>query len=454
MDEPTASLDGGAIEIVLDLLGELRHAGTTMVMICHDRAIAGEMADIVLPLNDAIPRIETGRRPQPVKHHDTLLIANGDLVLPDRILRHTDLIIREGRIAAIGPSADDATTATPAIDAANRYILPGFIDLHSDAIEKAIEPRPRAELPLEVALTELDKNLATCGITTMHHCACFTGKETNALRYYRQAGEMVRRIKALSPELLVNTRIHARYEILDTESIPLLLELMDSGLVDVLSLMDHTPGQGQFTNVDYLYEYYTKSTHLSREEVDQLIRRRLARSRDFDDGQLRELVQHCHRKKIPLASHDDDTPQKVAWAHDLGVKISEFPVTLAAAEAAHQADMNVLMGAPNIIFGRSLTDNLSGRLAVEQGFCNLIGSDYSPQTLLHAIFTLEKEGLGTLPELVRMVSHRPALVTDYEGEYGTLTEGLAADLTIVDPRGSVPRVTHAFRNGQQIYAAE
>jgi alpha-D-ribose 1-methylphosphonate 5-triphosphate diphosphatase len=454
LDEPTASLDADSIEIVCDLLGELRHAGTTMVMICHDRNIAGEMADIVLPLDGATPRVEMGRLSAPVRPSDGLRIANGDLVLPHGILSRTDLDIRDGRIAAIGPSAERAANPANAIDASNRFVMPGFIDLHSDAIEKAIEPRPRAELPLEVALTELDKSLAACGITTMHHCVCFTGKESEALRYYEQAGGMVRRIKALNGDLLVNTRIHARYEILDTECIPLLLELMDDGLVDMLSLMDHTPGQGQFTNVDYLYEYYTKASHLSREEVDVMIQRRLERSRTFDDGHLRELVQHCHQKNIPLASHDDDTPEKVAWANDLGVRISEFPVSLAAAEAAHQAGMGVLMGAPNIIFGRSLTDNLSGRLAIEQGFCNLIGSDYSPHTLLHAIFTLHKEGLGALPELVRMVSQRPASATNQADQYGTLAEGLSADLTIVDPRGPVPRITQTFRNGQQIYAAE
>jgi alpha-D-ribose 1-methylphosphonate 5-triphosphate diphosphatase len=185
-----------------------------------------------------------------------------------------------------------------------------------------------------------------------------------------------------------------------------------------------------------------------------MIQRRLDRSRNFDEGPLKELVQHCHQRKIPLASHDDDTPEKVAWAHALGIHISEFPVTLAAAETAHQAEMRVLMGAPNIIFGRSLTGNLSGRQAVEKGFCDLIGSDYSPHTLLHAVFTLEKEGLGTLSELVRMVSQNPASVTDQADQYGTLTEGLFADVTIVDPRGPVPRITQTFRKGQQIYASE
>jgi alpha-D-ribose 1-methylphosphonate 5-triphosphate diphosphatase len=281
------------------------------------------------------------------------------------------------------------------VDAGGLWVLPGFIDLHSDAIEISIQPRPRAILPTEIALTELDKNLAACGITTMYHCVSFTGKTDNALRHYERAAELIREISDLSPEMLVRNRIHARYEILETDALPKLIELLTEKRLDLVSLMDHTPGQGQFRNPEYLYEYYTKATHLSRQQVDDMIERRLAMKRTFDDAHIRELVQECHLQRLPIASHDDDTEAKVRWVHGMGVQISEFPVTLEAAKTARTLGMNVLMGAPNIIFGRSLSDNLSGRDAIAAQCCDMIGSDYSPSSLLHAVFKMNQLALGS-----------------------------------------------------------
>jgi alpha-D-ribose 1-methylphosphonate 5-triphosphate diphosphatase len=154
-----------------------------------------------------------------------------------------------------------------------------------------------------------------------------------------------------------------------------------------------------------------------------------------------------------VASHDDDTPAKVAWVRDMGAGISEFPVTMEAARAAHELGMGVLMGAPNIIFGRSLSDNLSGRDAVSARCCNLIGSDYSPSTLLHAVFRLQQEGLGNLPELIRMISHQPAKCIGQSDQLGSIDEGLSADLVIVDGTGRVPRVKQTYVAGNLVYAA-
>jgi alpha-D-ribose 1-methylphosphonate 5-triphosphate diphosphatase len=328
------------------------------------------------------------------------VIANGRLVLPDSVAEKTDLLDRKRQNLPYRQWPHPLSHCHT-VDAENLWVLPGFIDLHSDAIEKSIQPRPRAILPTEIALTELDKNLAACGITTMYHCVSFTGKTDNALRHYERAAALIREISDLSSEMLVRTRIHARYEILETDALAKLTELLTEKRLDLVSLMDHTPGQGQFRNPEYLYEYYMKATHLSRGQVDGMIERRLAMKRTFDDAQIRELVQECHAQRLPIASHDDDTEAKVRWVHGMGVQISEFPVSLEAAKTARALGMNVLMGAPNIIFGRSLSDNLSGRDAIAAHCCNLIGSDYSPSSLLHAVFKMNQLGLGSLPETDR-----------------------------------------------------
>jgi alpha-D-ribose 1-methylphosphonate 5-triphosphate diphosphatase len=451
LDEPTASLDTASVQIVLDLLRSLTLEGTTIIMICHDKKVVKKMADTIVPMaqNSAVtkPRVTV----QEVYDNTSMVITNGNLVLPDGISEKTDLVITRGKIAHIGNST---STARPArrVDAEDLWVLPGFIDLHSDAIEKAIQPRPRALLPTSIALTELDKNLAACGITTMYHCISFTGKTDNVLRHHTRASDLVCEITDLASEMLVNTRIHARYEILEADIISTLVQLLDENRVDLLSLMDHTPGQGQFRNTDYLYEYYTKAAHLSRAEVDEMVERRLAKKRRFDDGHIRELVQACHHKQLPIASHDDDTEAKVNWVHDMGVQISEFPVTLKAAQTAKALGMNVLMGAPNIIFGRSLSDNLSGREAVSTGCCNVIGSDYSPSSLLHAVFKLHHLGLGTLPELIGMITREPAKAIGKADQIGSIREGFSADLVLVDSSGQTPRVIQTFIDGHQVYA--
>ncbi|MGD9309697.1 MAG: phosphonate metabolism protein PhnM [Desulfosarcina sp.] len=451
LDEPTASLDAASVQIVLDLLRTLTRQGTTIIMICHDTTVVEKMADTVIPMVHRSKIDETRFEVQKKDRAASMVIANGKLVLPDRVAEKTDLIVEGGKIAHIGRRLHPVANCH-IVDAAGLWVLPGFIDLHSDAIEISIQPRPRAILPTRIALTELDKNLAACGITTMYHCVSFTGKTDNALRHYERAAELIREISDLSHEMLVRNRIHARYEILETDALPNLIELLAEKRLDLVSLMDHTPGQGQFRNPDYLYEYYTKATHLSREQVDDMIERRLAKKRTFDDAHIRELVQECHLQRLPIASHDDDTEAKVRWVHGMGVRISEFPVTLEAAKTARTLGMNVLMGAPNIIFGRSLSNNLSGRDAIAARCCNLIGSDYSPSSLLHAVFKMNQLALRSLPELIGMVSHAPARTMGQADRIGAIKEGLSADLVLVDDSGHTPRVIQTFVDGRQVYA--
>lgn len=452
LDEPTASLDINSIQIVLNLMEDLRRRGTTIIMICHDKKVEKKMADTIISMQADPQPISTQTIELGTHIHRSTVIKNGNIVLPDRIAERTDLVIQEGRIALVGKCHDLPAQST-VVAADNLWVMPGFIDLHSDAIEKSIQPRPRAVLPMEIALTELDKNLAACGITTMHHCLSFTGREDNELRYFKRSADLVNQINALAPEMLVRTRIHARYEILESEAISLIVELMEESKLDLVSLMDHTPGQGQFRNPDYLYEYYTKMAHLSREQVDEIVERRVSLRRHFDDGHVKELVQQCHAQSIPVASHDDDTEAKVEWVNSMGIQISEFPVTLEAAQAATSVGMNVLMGAPNIIFGRSLSDNLSGRDAVASQCCHLIGSDYSPSSLLHAVFKLNELNLGSLPELIGMISHKPARVMGQEDRLGSISEGMEADLVLVDSRGHAPRVIQTFVAGRQVYSS-
>lgn len=377
-------------------------------------------------------------------------IDNVQVVTPTGLMPNRAIGIQGDTIAYIGEPG--RTHGAHRIDATGLMALPGFIDLHSDAIEAEIQPRPGGRFPLEIALTELDKRLSSCGITTMYHCVSFSASDKNEIRHPESALQIVTGVNQINEDLMVRNRIHARYEIIDRDSAPLLEDLIRRRNIHLFSVMDHTPGQGQFSSLKDFRTYYGTVDHMSDEEVAALARRRMQARKDLDVEHIFGLTDLCRRHGIPMASHDDDTQEKVGWVHGLGIGISEFPVNQEAAQRARGLGMHVLMGAPNIVRGKSLTNNLSGREAVHQGLCNLIGSDYSPSMILHALFVLDRMKAAPFHELVNMVSYNPAMAIGMEDRIGSLSEGRLADLVLVDASGPAPRIVKTLVAGKTVYS--
>ena len=380
-----------------------------------------------------------------------LLIRNVCAVTPKHLLPGADILIRKRTIEQVGRVTP--TREMHCIDGSGLLALPGFIDLHSDAVEKWIQPRPGGRFEVEIALVELDKHLSGCGITTIYHCLCFgDNNRKNELRRAEVTWALTHTINRLSPQLKIRHRIHARFEILETEFVDILKSLIAENQIHLFSLMDHTPGQGQFTSIEHFTSYYSLAAHLSTEETAELAERRILRKRNFDDTHVRELASLCLRHGIPLASHDDDTPEKVRWVKGLGIDISEFPVKREAAKEAAALGMSVLMGAPNVLRGGSLTENLSGREAIEAGFCNLMGSDYAPMSMLHAIFTLHRSMRVPLPDAVNLITRNHARAIGQKNDTGSIEPGRAADLVLVDVSARVPRIIKTLVNGQEVFS--
>ncbi len=379
------------------------------------------------------------------------LIERVRVVTPSQVLSDVDVWIHDGRIAGLSPRTIPADVRR--IDAAGLLLLPGFVDLHSDAVEKWIQPRPGGRFDITTAVIELDKHLASCGITTMYHCLSFGDSSCkNELRRGDATSRIARTIRQLDPHLCMRNRIHARFEIMEAEYASTIASLVREAQIQLVSFMDHTPGQGQFTSFDHFKTYYSQAMRMTEEEAVALAEKRMAARDTFDDSHMRELARLCRERAVPLASHDDDTPDKVAWVHGMGVTISEFPVQLAAARAAHDRGMGVLMGSPNILRGGSLTQNLSGREAIQDNCCSLMGSDYAPMSLLHAAFAVHREMGRSLPEAVRLLSHHPATAIGAEQEIGSIEEGLAADLVLVDNSGLRPRIRKTFVAGREVFS--
>jgi alpha-D-ribose 1-methylphosphonate 5-triphosphate diphosphatase len=332
--------------------------------------------------------------------------------------------------------------------------MPGFIDIHSDVIENAIQPRPGGRFPIDVALHELDKQLVACGVTSIYHCLCFLdGEENPPFRNSEMTDYLIHQVHTLKNEFRARTYIHARYEITNEEGFSQVESLIRRRLIHFFSIMDHTPGQGQFSEVNHFRAYYAKARGLSAEHVDQLIERRLEVSRRIDWASLEHLAQVCRGNAIRMASHDDDSSDKVAAVHRLGVTLSEFPVNLEAARAARRCGMLISLGSPNVLRGASLTGNLSGREALETGLGDILCSDYSPMSLLHASLQLHRENIMDLPSAVKLITLNAAKATGLDGFTGAIEPGKAADLVMVDDRRKVSQVVGTFISGRMVFSA-
>jgi len=378
----------------------------------------------------------------------SFVVTNARLVTPEGIRGQASVMVEKGLIVEI---RDGGLTGKRTIDAQGNYLFPGFVDIHSDAIEKGIEPRPNTLFPVDIAVFELDKKLAACGITTMFHSLSFAEMEVG-LRSNSTAAGIIRQISTFRHKLKVNTKIHARFEITDLGAVPFLEALIRDKLIHLFSFMDHSPGQGQFRDILAYKSYYGPVYGKTDEEMDKIINRKLQVKEGEAQQKILDLISLCKQNGVAIASHDDDSPEKIAWLNEMGVTITEFPVNLEAVQAAHEHGISVCLGSPNIVRGASQARNLSAREAISQGHGDILCSDYSPMTMLHAVLTLERLGLRTLHEAVNMVSLNPAAAVGIADRVGSLEEGKEADMLIVDHSDEHPRILKTFVSGREVYA--
>lgn len=382
-----------------------------------------------------------------------MVIRNVRVVTPQEVIPDAAVVVSQGIICDVAAQAGDTIGAVD-IDGHGCLLMPGFIDIHSDVIENAIQPRPGGRFPIDIALHELDKQLVACGVTAIYHCLCFlSNDEKPPFRNAEMTDFLVHHLEGLKKNFRARTYVHARYEITNTEGFSHVERLIRERLVHLFSLMDHTPGQGQFSDVGHFRAYYSKARGLSAEHVDRLIEQRLEASSRIDWAGLEHLAGICNANAIHMASHDDDTSDKIAAMSALGVTLSEFPVNLEAAQAARRHGMMISLGSPNVLRGASLTGNLSGRDAIGSGLGDILCSDYAPMSLLHAAMHLCREEVLDLPAAVRMITLNPARAAGLEDLTGAVEPGKAADLVLVDDRGSVADVVRTFVSGREVFSA-
>jgi alpha-D-ribose 1-methylphosphonate 5-triphosphate diphosphatase len=372
-------------------------------------------------------------------------LTHARIVLADTIIEDGSLLIEDGIISAINPEMVDGANT---IDLEGKILMPGMIDLHCDALEKEVEPRPNVHFPLDFACAQADKRNAAAGITTVYHALSFAHEELG-VRNNEFAADVARAVHAWQPHALVDNRVHCRYEITDETGLPILKQLLNEDSMHMISMMDHTPGQGQFKDMAAYRDYLTLTYKKTADEVNVIVERKLeAASGAF--SRMEELAQAAHAAGISVASHDDDSADRVETMSGIGADISEFPITLEAAQAARAAGMSTIFGAPNILRGKSQSGSMKAIDAIHEGVADCLCADYAPASLIVSVFRIPELSDLDLPAAIRLVTSNPAKAARLT-DRGEIALGKRADLIAVSMPGGLPQVSNVWSNGTQVY---
>ncbi|HHP7232339.1 MAG TPA: alpha-D-ribose 1-methylphosphonate 5-triphosphate diphosphatase [Xenococcaceae cyanobacterium] len=338
-------------------------------------------------------------------------------------------------------------------DGAGNYLLPGLIELHTDNLERCIAPRPGVRWDLDAAAVNHDRDLISSGITTVCDAIAIgdVKPKEDSLRLHHYApmidavatGQAAGRFNA---DHLLHLRCELGYEHLSQIVEP----FIQHPLLALISLMDHTPGQRQFVNVDKYKQYYVGKHGVPIEEMEDFIATRLENQRQYAQENRQALVQMTQKKGISLASHDDATVDHVQEAIAQGVVLAEFPTTIDAAKEAHSNALQILMGAPNIVLGGSHSGNVSAMELVELGLVDILSSDYVPRSLLQAVFMISQQTDRLLHEVIKLVTLNSANAINLDSEIGSLEVGKKADFITVHNDGVIPRILEVFKNGNRV----
>ena len=372
-----------------------------------------------------------------------LILANAELVTPEGVMRGY-VVIDGGRIAEIG-EGDAAPTG--ALDLDGDYLAPGLVELHTDNVEKHMVPRPGVFWPAPVAaILSHDAQMAAAGVTTVYD-AIAVGEYAD--RSYRRAllKTVLDAIREARDRKLFRAdhRVHLRCEISDDAVIELFEPWADDPTIGLISLMDHTPGQRQWRD---LKSYKTfRGGGMTDAEFDEFIANRIANvSKTIDRN--RKTVLDLWKGRGPVASHDDTTTRHVDEAIADGIKISEFPTTMEAAEAAKAAGMWTVMGAPNVVRGGSHSGNVSALELGEAGLLDALSSDYAPISLIHGAFALHDRLGLPLQDAMAAVSGNPAAMLGLD-DRGALAVGKRADVIRVARVGDAAIVRETWVEGRK-----
>ncbi len=379
------------------------------------------------------------------------LFTNARLVLADEVLNGS-LLAQDGHIAEVQSGRSQAADA---IDLEGDYLLPGLVEMHTDNFERHLMPRPKvywAELP---ALMAHDAEVAAAGITTVFDALGVGEADTECLRGSAWGG-VLQTLDACHAQGLLRAdhHLHVRCELPAPNTIELFAPFLGHPRLSLISLMDHTPGQRQWEDIEQARTYYTGKKGWSQQKFEQQVAQANELQAKYAEPHRAYFVDYCRSNAIALASHDDTTVAHVEQAHAEGATMSEFPTTVAAAQEARTRGLRTVMGGPNVVRGGSHSGNVAAAELAKLGLLDILSSDYVPGSMLSGAMRLVRDGLMTLPQAVATVSRTPALATGLS-DRGAIAAGLRADLIQVRmatlPGGQEhPVVRAVWREGRRV----
>lgn len=382
------------------------------------------------------------------------IITNGKVITPKTILTKVNLVIKEDRIAGLLSEYDPLPEGYEIIDAKGAYVSPGFIDIHSDYIETVTSPRPNMLMDLSISFKECEKILCAHGITTMFHSLSFYNKDAFGTKPIRDL-QNVQKIMQLIDEShdnkhLIRHRLHARVELDNIKEVDCIMSFIKENKIHLLSLMDHTPGQGQYRDLEVYKKTLQGYGTLGDQDFQQLVEHEQSKEK-ISLEVMEEMIALAKAHHLAVASHDDDTPEKVAFIKGLGMTISEFPITMEVAECARENGLHTIAGAPNVLLGRSHSGNLSAAEGIMAKRISILCSDYHPAALLHAIFILHEKYGQDLCEMFQLVTLHPAEAVNLANQIGSIEIGKKADLILIKKdQGQLPKLKKVFVDGKLI----
>lgn len=375
-----------------------------------------------------------------------MILTNAKIVREDEVV-HGSVRVQEGRIAAIDPGT---TRVAGAQDLDGDLLIPGLIELHTDNLERHLEPRPNVDWPHQAAILAHDGELASVGITTVFDALRVGSIHTGTGRYEKYARKVASEIFAMreAGALRINHYVHLRAEICSETLVEEMEEFGPNDRVGIVSLMDHTPGQRQFRDISKLKQYVAKKQNMTDAEFDEHVDHLRALQATHGTRHEAEAVAHARRYGAVLASHDDTTAEHVAVSSGHGMRLAEFPTTREAAQACKDADIQVMMGAPNLIRGGSHSGNVAAHELAEAGLLDIISSDYVPSALMSSAVLLA-DLWDDLPRAVACVTANPARAANLD-DRGRIAEGLHGDLVRVGRVEGTPVVRGVWCHGRQV----
>ncbi|WP_090068956.1 alpha-D-ribose 1-methylphosphonate 5-triphosphate diphosphatase [Cohaesibacter marisflavi] len=395
-------------------------------------------------------------------------IIGAQVYLPDQIVE-TSLTVADGVISEIGGPVKGEE-----IDGTGRILAPALIDVHGDAFERQLMPRPNVFFPMEAAILETDRQLAANGIATAYHALSISWEP--GLRSVDRAREMIAALHLWANRLTVENRVQLRWETFCLEGMDLLKDALEGPLTPSLAFNDHTsmamlhpdvPQQHrpfehslQFRVADassplFLAKMATRAERsgLSAEEYVDLIKDRWQMRPRVKEA-IAEVGQLGREKNVPMLSHDDTQDETRDFYRRHGATISEFPMTVAVAAVAQERSDMVIFGAPNVVRGGShLGDSPNAADMVKAGLCDILASDYYYPAMLAAIARMDADNLADRQTLWKLVSTNPAKAMKLD-DRGEIKVGKRADLVLVGwPKGHMPAIRHTWVAGRTAYCA-